>query len=579
MRTLLSLLLSLALSFALRAEERAPAAARLLPPETFVFAELHDVQRSLERLRQSSWGELAREPEVRELLGKLVGAAKQDMPGEVRTVLDEIKQAGVSGGFFAMTEMPDLPPASRSIPKMLIGVSYRGEPQRMEALLQRIRGAALADGRVKQSKETVGDTQVETLGDSGFSVSFAHADRQVLLSTDKQTLLDALARRAGNGPRSLADTDEWKQAEKEALQTADLTGFFSYDAFVKKLATLAGPDGAALGAMREFMPTFFSVSTKLDGLLMRERAYMQSRIVLPRVESKHHSLAFTGADTFAYLETTLASAGVPFEKLAEIDPTWKMIAGELQKEGLTVADITQTFGAEIAVVSDWESGALAIPTLFIAAEVRDAEKARKFATLITRAMESEGRLIEKEHRGVKLWTMKGDLPLVQPTLALSGTHLMFGLNPASVTAALDHAASGKSALAGTAAFTGALGTVGDTNAGLAYADPARLTERLYERVRPFIANAIAGSPQLSRILDASMLPKVETLARHMPPFIAGFHSGERGFVIESTGPVSYVTGVGGVGMLAGLAVPFFWLRAEAPAVPRPAPRPKRTDPI
>ena len=290
--------------------------------------------------------------------------------------------------------------------------------------------------------------------------------------------------------------------------------------------------------------------------------------MLPRAESKHRSLAFTDSDTFAYFETSMAGSAVPLDKIFEANPLLRDASPELQKFGLNLGDIVTTFGSEIALVSDWESGGLAFPSLFAAVEVRDAEKARKFADLITSVMATDGALIEKEHLGAKLWSVKAAVPLFQPTLALNGTHLMFGLNVASVKAALDHAASGKSALAESGTFTSSLKTVGDTNNGLAYVDCAQLLGRLYDRARPFITSSIASDPKISKFLDASLVPKTEVLTRHMLPFVLSLHNGEHGFEMESTGPVTYVTGVGGVAFLAGLSGAF-WMRASSPAPEAP----------
>ncbi len=550
-------LLSVVLPLSLRAAEAMQTAARLLPPETLMFGEYHDLQRTVERGSQSSWGEMAREPEVQDFLAKLIHEGVQQVPGEVRATLDEIVKVAPSGGFFSLLEMPNFAAGSNAIPKMLFGVSYRGEAQGAEALLQRLREAILTNAHVKDSKENVAGTEIETFTDSNFTISLAHADRQVLFATDRQTLLDALARRAGNGPRSLADTDEWKDAEKEFVDSPDVTGFLSYEKFLKAAFAMGGRDAAMLDQVRDVLPKTFTVSTKFDGRLMRERAFVDSRMVPPRIESKHRSRAFTGEDTLAYLEAGIVSSGFDFQKLWEGNPIFKGLAADLGKHGLVVADIAKAFGPELAVVSDWESGGLAFPALFVAAEVRDAEKARKFADMITEAMSANGPLLEKDYHGTKLWSAKAAIPLMQPTLALNGTHLMFGLNQGSVTSALAHAASGKSALAESAAFIGALKTVGEPNAGLAYLDSARLFERLYDRARPFIANAIAGNPQISALLDVSKLPKTATLSRHLPPFVASLQSRMRGALIETTGPVTYVTGVGGLAFIAGFSIPLY----------------------
>lgn len=286
MRSPLFILLSLVLSFALRAAEPVQTAARLLPPETFLFAEVHDAPRTVERLGLSSWGDLAREPEVRDFFRKLIDAVAHEVPVEARAILDEIVRVEPSGAFFALVEMPDMMAVPRFIPKMLIGVTYRGEPARAEALLQKRRDGLHGEALGKHSKETVGNIEVETFADSKFPLFVAHADKQVLFATDRQTLLDALARRAGNGSRSLADAEPWKAAEKEHLAAPDGTAYFSYDEFLRKIFAAGGPNAAALSTMKDLMPRSFTVSTKMDGHLMHERAFLDSRIVLPRAESR-----------------------------------------------------------------------------------------------------------------------------------------------------------------------------------------------------------------------------------------------------------------------------------------------------
>lgn len=570
MKIPLSVLLSLVLPLVADAADAVRSAAGLLPPETFVLGELHDVKRSAERLGQSSWGELAKEPEVRGMLDKVFAAVKQEIPPQAIEMLAGIEKLELSSAFFSLTETPDFRPGPSGVPKMLFGASYRGKKEQMDAMLQRLREGMFANPRVKKSEEMGSGVEIESFADSDFTFHIAHAEGQVLFATDRQTMLDALARRAGKGSRSLADTAMWKSAEKQALPDADVSGFFSYEAFMAKLMASAGRDAAMFEGLQDFIPTFISFSTKLDGPLMRERFYTGMKKPYQFAESKHRSLAFTGEDTFFYLDSAMLSNWGPYMKMAQNAPFWRAIAVELGKRELTFDDIVQAIGSEMTIVSDWETGPLAIPTLFAAVEVRDAAKARKIADVIVREMEKEGAITEKEHAGANLWTMKGAIPLVQPTIALSKTHLMFGLNVGSVTAALDHAATGKSALADSDVFKNGLKTVEKTDAGMMFLDMARVTERLYDRVRPFIANEIAGSPKLSGILGSSELPKVATIAKHMPPLIAGFHNEEGGFLMESTGPLSYFSGAVGMGFVGGFLFAFENKRVEmVPPMPIP----------
>jgi hypothetical protein len=543
------LVLLLVLSFVVRAEEGTQGAARLLPPETVIFGEFHDLPRTIERFRNTCWAELARETEVRDFFKNFAALAEKQVPAEARGILETVAKTGPHAGFFALTEMPG--PGMTQMPKVILGISYRGEEQHAQALLEKFRLAILTDSRakVKSSKESAEGAEIETFSDDKLSLSVVHADKWILMATDRQLMLDALARKAGHGAESLAQTDAWKTAAKEAVAEPDMTGFIAYGSMMKKLSEAGGADAAALSAFLSFLPEFISVSTKFDGLLMRERAYAHFKMVLPRAESKHRSLAFTGEDTYAYLETNVATAVAAVEKIAEVEPSIKD-SGEFAQFGLSFEDIAKTFGSELVIASDWESGALSLPTLFAAVELKDAEKGRKFAGMITNAMGTEGEVTKKDYHGTMLWSLKVPIPFFQPTIAVTDTHLMFGINQDSVTTALDHMKEAKP-VAGTAPFITALKTVADTNDGLAYVNCRKLVERLYDRVRPFVTDAIAHNPKLAENFDVSLLPKAATLMRNMPSFIAGFHAGEHGYVIESTGPVTYLSGVGGVAFIGG----------------------------
>ncbi len=177
MKPPLGLVLSLVLSFVASAEEGTASAARLLPPETVMFAELHDLPRTVERFRNTCWAEIAREPEMRDFFKNLGPMLEKQTPEITRGILDAIAKAGPAAGFFALTEMPT--PKVTRVPKMILGISYRGEALHAQALLEKFRDAILAGShaKVKSSKETIEGTEVETFANSKSSLSVVHADK------------------------------------------------------------------------------------------------------------------------------------------------------------------------------------------------------------------------------------------------------------------------------------------------------------------------------------------------------------------------------------------------------------------
>jgi hypothetical protein len=192
-----------------------------------------------------------------------------------------------------------------------------------------------------------------------------------------------------------------------------------------------------------------------------------------------------------------------------------------------------------------------------------------FADLIAEDMQSDGKVTTSEEAGTTFWTLAGEIPFFQPTLALNDRHMLFGLNADTVKTALRNAKGGPANLAGRSEYQASVKTVASVDLGLLYVDMKTLFERLYEKFRPMAAFALMGQPEIAKHFDATKLPQAATISRHLKPLIFSYSHAEGGMQAECTGTVSLFQSY--VPLVTGAA--FFMVRGRAVPPPAPAPAP------
>jgi hypothetical protein len=284
-------------------------------------------------------------------------------------------------------------------------------------------------------------------------------------------------------------------------------------------------------------------SAKMDGLLMRDHFYVRAEKPAKAEPFANRSAAFTSPATYVY---AAGQVGLFIDSMKqsleamEKSPQGAALSKELATKGLKLNDLFTTFGPEITILSDWESGALAVPTLFAAVEIRDSAKARLFADLLMSEMGDEKKLAMSEEDGTKLWMLPNQMPAVQPTVALNDKHLIFGLNPQTVKGALKRARAGDADVPSRSDYQSALKTVSAPNAGVLYLDMKTLFERSYDKMKPMAAFSMLGQPDLAKYFDPAKLPKAETISRHLLPVFISWAEADKGMQMESTGSLSLI---------------------------------------
>lgn len=549
-------------------------AAELAPADTIVLVEFPDVPRSKARWKETAIRKIADEPEWKEFTAKWDDFAAQNAEWrEVNGVFDQIQRADPEGFFLAFSSFEG------PFPKAVGGFPYRGKKSDVQAVVSSFRKRILDAYPAAKAGDLTNyeGTEIETLKDKDMSLSMAYRDNWFFFSTDNELLLKTLSRyiKKADAPASLAGSTLWKDTIKHGKPEPDLSVFVNWGVVTKLLEDQVAKGPGPVFPSNPTKVEAILYSAKMDGPLMRDHVYMKGEKLAKAEAFANRSAAFTAPATYFYAGGHLGPFSEVFQEYTNaIDKQEPGMSKALATKGIKSADLIQIFGPEIALQSDWDDGALAIPTLFAAVEIRDREKARLVAELLVAQME-EGKTSKSEEDGTTIWTAGGMIPALQPTLALNDRHLMFALNLDTVKGALKRAKSGPGDLPGRADFQSAVKTIAAPDVSVLYVDMKTLFERLYEKLKPMAAFGLMGQPDAAKFFDPAKLPKAETISRHLEPIMVSYTFAEGGTQMDCSGSVSlvqsYIPLVGAALFSVRAATPM----GRAPATPVPAAPPAK----
>jgi hypothetical protein len=547
-------------------------AAELAPADTIVFAEFPDVARSKARWKETSIHKISEEPEWKALTAKWDDFAAQNAEWkQFSGVFDQIERADPAGLFVAVTSFED-----GKAPKLVGGFPYRGKKSDVQAVVSSLRTKILDAFPAAKAGDLTNyeGTEVETLKDKEMSISMAYRDNWFLFATDTELLLKTLSRyiKKPGAPASLASDPLWKNTIAHSAPEPDVTVFMRWSGIAKKieaLAELANPGQVVPGNPNEVESILYS--GKMDGLLMKDRIYVRAAKGYKFEPCANRSAAFTSPATYAYFATQIAMAEGDLAKTVEAiekSPFGADLSAALAKKGLKVADLFAAFGQEISMLSDWESGGLSLPTFFAAFEVRDKAKARALAELLVSELSDSKKPVESADDGATLWIWPAELGIFQPTMAMTDKHLMFGLNTATVKAALKQAKTDGGKVVSRTDFQTAQKTVVSPSMAVLYVDLKTLFERLYEKLKPMAAYAMVN-PEVAKYFDPSKLPKAETISRHLLPLMLGWGETEGGMQMDCSGSLSFVQSY--IPVIGTAVVMPLYMRRSVVVPPAPVP--------
>jgi hypothetical protein len=156
-----------------------------------------------------------------------------------------------------------------------------------------------------------------------------------------------------------------------------------------------------------------------------------------------------------------------------------------------------------------------------------------------------------------------------PVLALAQNFVIAGFSQPTVAAGIERLKAKKNSLGESQAYQASVALVPPPTEAFGYLDTARLFERSYGLLRPFLGMALALNPDSGKYIDAGKLPPAEVITRHLIPSVYSQAVTEKGTLIESAGTLTFNQAISGA-VVAGVAAALPTLQATlkgGPSVP------------
>ena len=538
----------------------APRASRLaecLPGDTVVFIQLPDLRCTRERWPKTALAQIAAEPEVQAFLER----PRSRLPKSVEEQAARIARIDPGEAFLAVTAV-----SNQAAPKVVAGFSFNGKNEEAASLLADARGVAQrAWPAGKSDIVKAGNDEIETFTFQNNTLATVVRKNWAFIGNDLELLKSTLARMDGKTVAgSLKENASFSKSLAQMPRDFDAFTFVQMHALIEPLAsliTLTSPTAGAgeLEKLRKI--DAFAGATKLDGENIRDAIFTLKPGEAKEAALQRTSLVLTSPETLGYHASRLdkfAQMQVPVLPAGTLGMLggWQNILTSFTTAGLSMNDFIGAFGPEAGFVADWPTQSQ-VPSLLLALDVRDAEKARKFMDALAQSSGSGGAWIPQTVDGSSFLhmpqTVFGMVPL-DLTVAQTDKFLLASLSMESVKAAAARAKSGGDNLSKSPAFTKAGGMVHDPAGAFSYVDTRTAFERLYGLLRPYVMmGAALATPRAGDYLDISKLPAPETIGKHLQPIVYSQSSVEDGVLAESVGPVTYSQAAGFFLMGAGAA--------------------------
>ena len=521
--------------------------AQLVPGESLFFAEFPDLPGSAGRWKQLALYELLREPEVRAFLGRAREEWQRDWSGAV----EPWKRIRPRKGFLAVASL------TNNMPHAVAGFTFDGDREALEPLIGKalIRAQnASPHGQVKRLRYR--GHSIEAFSNRGITLAGCFAGKWFLVANDVELLEATLDRLAGKRHSALASLAAYQRTLSRLPAHADFRVFVQPAAISTKLlthaddgpgASIAAPGGSGKGWHLEAAALAVRMEGRRlhDTLILCQPAAPQR----PGLIGKTVELTTPGTLFYSAMAPQLGdwrpggdAQGLPGGRmipmffLAGLDPKWGGLA-----------QFQTAFGPEHALLLEWPEGT-SEPHLFLASEIRDPARARRFTENALRAWS------RADAEGISIWTPALTRPdALHPAVALTGRHLLAGLSPESLKPFASHAVHPSGAagntLDRTQTYQSAMAPLPKPETGLAYLDTAALFKRVYALAQPTVQFWGPLIPALNRYADFAKLPAAATISRHLSPVCLSARQTPMGLIVESTGPVTFVEL--GAGLSAG----------------------------
>jgi len=503
--------------------------ALLVPQEAAAYMTLPDLPRTYMRWPATTLSKISGEQEMKDFLLKPIDFLTKERGGNEATAI----LMGLKPGRLFVTSLVTDGGEIQSV----LGFQYWGSRGEFDKAIARMRAELHRGAPPEATKEDHLGTEIlsSTLPD-GSTLFTATQSRWGLLSNNREALVAVVDRAAGRSDSPALATDPtYLQVLEKLPKESDLLAFVRTGKVLDALLIVgsqlgAAPDPKQVEQIRKAEAAGFAL--KLDGADLHDAIFLL-RPNPPNVGVlEHQGLTLTSSNTLGYFGFLLQ-----YEVLARAaqDPALQKYIPAPAGGAPSLFDrLAGAFGKEASVSFAWPADRMT-PELLASAAIMNPDQVEEILMEAT-AMLPETTVTEKE--GTKFYsfpTLRSTF--LDPTLAVSGDLLVFGLNPAEVDTALANRGNAQN-LKTSPAFAPALPSLAAANETFGFIDTKAVFERAFPLLRQIIVFGSSFMPGADQFIDASKLPQTETISKHLTPIIFSQTRLENGYLIESSGPIT-----------------------------------------
>jgi len=516
--------------------------AALLPARTILLAELPDVVASRERWKTTALAAIFAEPEVRAFLERpLSPLAKKAHSSDTLALFLAVKPRQ------AFTAVVDF---EGKMPTIAAGFRFAGSRGDLEELLTPLKDALLKKfpSAIRDIEQIDGEV-VETITTTEFTYAAVVVGDIYLMATDAEVLKSMLAGVKGHGPdreTTLAASAAYVDAMAQLPTAYEGTLFIEPSSLVTRITTLAAASGSSLNA--EHTEKLKSVRAVAVSTTFEEHDIRDTIFVLQDTGGEVAPLSdavmrYTSPATMAFyagllnLPSTVKLPDTSVDKTGMLT-VLKVILEQMEGRGFGMDQLRSAFGPGVNFQLEWPEAAPQ-PVALIAVDVKDHKIAARFVHDLVTGELGFPPMAELDSDGTTVYSLSsmGRIP-VSPSLALTESDLLIGLDPGQVAAAAQQQQEPKNTLAGSKAFAASRAQVCEPTQSLVYVDARALFDRVYGTFRPFIIMGAAFMPSGESPVDFTKLPNTEVVSQHLGAIVFSQSVRNDGILSESVGPVT-----------------------------------------
>jgi hypothetical protein len=545
----------------------APKAADLLPDSTLLYISVPDFPRSRQDFAHSELYALWQEPEVQAFLEKpraalreVVGAGKSD------SVLEQFFQDRVVGllegeVFLGVTSLK----LTAFQSGIIAGADVKQKKLEAEAFLKLVEHdlARHFPNSTATEKRYLGTDYIVWQLTGKNQVCHAFLNSLLVFTGDEDTLRDVITRFAKQAPpnaKPLAASASFQKTLKQLPAGHEAVAYLN----VKQLLGVFGPLLALSPQTGGFFQKVANIEasatsvTFADGLVEDFSLIQYSgtnHVAEPPIERR--TLVLTAPDTSVYAVYSVELAAAYRQTMDALaisgNATLTAAATEfdrgLRQRGLHFADdVLANVGPELALIGNWREGA-SHPDVALVAEVKNADALRPKLDIAMEALKdaapsasAKNPWESQSYLGTSIRSLPVGDGVVSPSYVVTDKFLILSLTADYARTLVAQSKGSGPTLVDNSVFTEALCRVPAASTSLTYCDVRSLFVPLY-------ALALAHAAP-NEFVDFGKLPKAETLAKHLAPFISATvdtRTAQITTTFSTLGkPLTFVVGIAGV---------------------------------